>query len=134
MCFSCILLFDSHSRDARRLAVSDGRSFLLKFSIIQKVESYTQVAHLEFQGRERQYFQLQFINVETDDIEDTIVNINRDIHRLQRKYPFLRRENFSKCSHQYKTLKDKFIFSGNKLKEIENTQGRFNYLKIRGTV
>ena len=134
ICFSCILLFDSHSRDARGLAVSDGSSVLLKFSNIQKVENYIQVAYLKFQGRERQYFQLQFINVEIDDVEDSILNINRDIRRLQRNYPFLRRENLSKCSRQYKTLKDKFIFSGNKLKEIENKQRRFNYQKIRGTV
>ena len=130
----CIVLFDSHSRYARGLAVSDGSSVLLKFSNIQKVENYIQVAYLKFQGRERQYFQLQFINVEIDDVEDSILNINRDIRRLQRNYPFLRRENLSKCSRQYKTLKDKFIFSGNKLKEIENKQRRFNYQKIRGTV
>ena len=64
-----IVLFDSHSRYARGLAVSDGSSVLLKFSNIQKVENYIQVAYLKFQGRERQYFQLQFINVEIDDVE-----------------------------------------------------------------
>ena len=62
--------------------------------------NYIQVEHLEFQGRERQYFQLQFINVEIDDVEDAIVNINRDICRLQRNNPFLRGENLSKYSYQ----------------------------------
>ena len=82
------------------LAVSDGRSVLLKFWNIQQVENYIDVAHLEFQGRERQYFQLQFINVEIDDNEDAIVNINRDNSRLQRNHPFLRGQNLSKCSYQ----------------------------------
>ena len=43
--------FQSHSRDARELVVRNG---LLKFSNIQQVENYIQVAQLEFWGRERQ--------------------------------------------------------------------------------
>ena len=53
--------FDSHSIDAKALAVSDGSSILLNFSNIQQVENYIKVAHLQLQGRERQYLQLQFI-------------------------------------------------------------------------
>ena len=96
ICVSCAYyFFDSHSRHARGLAVSDGSSVLLKFSNIQQVENYVQVAHLEFQGRQWQYFQLLFINVETNDAEDAVVNINRNIRRLQRKHPFLRGKNLS---------------------------------------
>ena len=91
MCFLCIVLFDSHSRYAGGLAVSDGSSVLLKFSNILQFENYIQAAHSEFQGREWQYFQLQFIIVEKDDVEDANVNINRDIHRLQRNLSFLER-------------------------------------------
>ena len=59
-------------------------------------DSNFQVGYLEVQGRERQYFQLQFINVEIDDVEDAIANINRDIRRFQRNHPFLRGKNLSK--------------------------------------
>ena len=62
------------------------------------------------------------------------MNINRDIRRLQRDHSFLKGQNLSKCSYQYKALKDEVIFSGNKLKGIENRQRRLNYQKIRGTV
>ena len=47
-------LFDSHSRDSRRFAVSSGTSVLLKFSCLQQVENYIEVIHPEYQGRERE--------------------------------------------------------------------------------
>ena len=47
-------LFDSHSRDSRGFAVSNGTSVLLKFSCLQQIENYIEVIHLEHQGRERQ--------------------------------------------------------------------------------
>ena len=97
MCFLCNYFFDLHNRDARGLEVSDRSSVLSKFSNIEQVENYIQVAHLEFQGREWEYVQLQFINVEMYDVEDAIVNINRDIRRLQGNHPFLRGQNLSKC-------------------------------------
>ena len=101
--------FDSHSRDTRGLAVSDGSSVLLKFWNIQQVKNYIQVARLEFQGRQWQYFQLQFINVEIDDVEDAIVNINRNIRRLQRKHPFLRGKNLSNAPTNMKQWKTKYF-------------------------
>ena len=54
---------------------------------IQQVENYIQVANSEFQGIERHYFHLQFLNVERDDVEDAIVDINKDICRLQKNHP-----------------------------------------------
>ena len=69
-----------------------------------------------------------------DNVEDTIVNINRNIRRLQRNRPFLRGQNLSKCSYQYEILKNKVIFSRNKLKEIETRQSSLNYQKIQGTL
>ena len=60
--------FDSHSRDSRGLSVADGSSVLLKFANILQLENHIQVAHLEYQGRERQYFQLQFVEIEVTDV------------------------------------------------------------------
>ena len=69
-----------------------------------------------------------------DYVEDTILNINRNIRRLQRNRPFLRGQNLSKCSYQYEILKNKVIFSRNKLKGIETRQRSLNYQKIQGTL
>ena len=74
---------------------------------------------MEFQGRDRQYFQLQFINAEIDNFENARLNINRN-------------ENLSLCCYQYKTLKYKANFSEHKLEEMENRQRSFNYQKSHG--
>ena len=62
--FYAYYFVNSNNIYARELAVSNRSSVLLKFLIIQQVESYIQVAHLKFQLRQRQYFQSQFTNVE----------------------------------------------------------------------
>ena len=41
---------------------------LLIILFIIKLEIYIQVAHLEYQGRKRQYFQLQFVETEVTDV------------------------------------------------------------------
>ena len=52
--YSCsYYVFDSHSRDSRGFAVSNGTSVLLKFSCLQQAENYIEVIHLENQGRGR---------------------------------------------------------------------------------
>ena len=56
-------LFDSHSRDERGLAVQDGSSVVLKFENLFQLENYIQAVYLEYQSRERIYFQLQFISI-----------------------------------------------------------------------
>ena len=40
----------------------------MKFANILRLENYIQVAHLEYQGTERQYFQLQFVEIEVADV------------------------------------------------------------------
>ena len=56
--------FESYSWDTRGLSVANASSILLKFANILQLENNIQVAHLEYQGRERQYFQLQFLKTE----------------------------------------------------------------------
>ena len=60
--------FDSHSRDSRGLSVADGSSVLLKLATILQLENYILVAHLEYQGKERQNFQLQFVEIKVADV------------------------------------------------------------------
>ena len=50
-------LFDSHSRDHRRLSVSNGTSVLLRFKDLFEIEKYTQVANLEYRDL-HSFFQL----------------------------------------------------------------------------
>ena len=59
-----MLFFCLHSRDSRGLSVADRLSVSMKFGNILQLENYIQVAHLEYQGRERQYFRLQFVEIE----------------------------------------------------------------------
>ena len=40
-------------------------------------QNYIQVAYLEHQGRERQYFQLQFIEIEVNEDANATVYLNR---------------------------------------------------------
>ena len=64
-------LFDSHSRDERRLSVIDGTSVLMKFNDLLEIEKYIQVAYLEYRDRQQVYFQIQFIKVTVGSIEKT---------------------------------------------------------------
>ena len=51
ICVSCTCcFFYSHSGDAEGLSVNNEKSALLKFSDINQVEHYIQVAHLWYQG------------------------------------------------------------------------------------
>ena len=72
---NCALLFINstvtaiiYSGDSRGLSVANGSSFLLKFANILQLENFTQVAQLKYQGREREYFQLQFVEIEMADV------------------------------------------------------------------
>ena len=66
---NCYYLFDSHSRDERRLSVIDDTSVLIKFNHLFVVENYIQVAYLEYRDRQQAYFQLQFIELTVGSIE-----------------------------------------------------------------
>ena len=61
-------LFDLYSRDSRCFSVSNGTSVLFKLSCLQQVENYIEVIRLEYQGRNRQYFQLQFLETEVENL------------------------------------------------------------------
>ena len=77
-------LFDSHGRNRQGLADSDGSSVLLKFSRLEHVQNYTEVTHLEYQGRKRQYFQVLFLDIQVDNMSEVIFQINRTMWRLQK--------------------------------------------------
>ena len=62
-------VFDSHSREERRLNISNSRSVLLKFRYICEIEKYIQVAYLEFRDKQQMYFQAQFIRLRTEAID-----------------------------------------------------------------
>ena len=70
-------LFDSHSRNRKGLSDSYGSSVLLKLKL-EHVQNYIEVIHLEYQGRERQYFQLLFLDIQVDNMSEAIFqNIGR---------------------------------------------------------
>ena len=76
--------FDSHSRNRQGLADSDGSSVLLKFSRLEHIQNYIEFIHLEYQGRERQYFQLLFLDIQVDNMSKAIFQRNRTMRRLQK--------------------------------------------------
>ena len=43
----------------------------MKFSCLQQVENYIEVIHLEYQGRERQYFQFKFLVIEAKNLDES---------------------------------------------------------------
>ena len=75
--------FDSHSKDSRGLSVPDGSSVLLKFANILQLENYIQVAHLEYHGRESQYFQLQFVEIEVNENSNAVLRFDRLLRRMR---------------------------------------------------
>ena len=83
--FRAFYLFDSHSKNRQVLAESDGPSVLLKFSRLEHVQNYIEVIHLEYQDKERQYFQLLFLGIQVDNMSKAIFQINRTTRRLKRK-------------------------------------------------
>ena len=87
-------LFDSHSRDSRGFAVSSGTSVLLKFSCLQQVENYIEVIHPEYQGRvrERQFFQLQFLEIEAGNLDESCQNIKRVMQQICRNSAYSKRK------------------------------------------
>ena len=85
-------LFDSHSRYSQGFAVSNGTSVLLKFSGLQQVENYIEVIHLEYQGTERQYFQLQFLEIEVENLDESCQNINGAMKQICRNSAYSKRK------------------------------------------
>ena len=77
-------LFDFHGRNRQGLADSDGSSVSLKFSRLEHVQNYTEVTHLKYQGRKRQYFQVLFLDIQVDNMSEVIFQINRTMWRLQK--------------------------------------------------
>ena len=85
-------LFDSHNRDSPGFAVSNETSVLLKFSCLQHVENYIEVIYLEYQGREKQYFQLQFLEIEVENLDESCQNINRAMKQICRNSAYSKRK------------------------------------------
>ena len=85
-------LFDSHSKDSQSFAVSNGVLVLLRFSCLQQVENYIEVIHLEYQGRERQYFQLQLLEIEVANLDESCQNINMATKQICRNSAYSKRK------------------------------------------
>ena len=68
--------------DRRETSVSNGTSVFLKFSCLQQVENYTEVIHLDNYGRETQYFQLPFLQIEVENLDESCQNINRAMKQI----------------------------------------------------
>ena len=50
--------FESYIRDSQGFSVNNWTSVLRKLSCLQQVENYIGMTYLEYQARERKYFQL----------------------------------------------------------------------------
>ena len=60
--------FDLHDIDSRGPSIADRLLVLFNFANFLYLENYIQFAHLKYQGRKRQYFQLQFVKIEVADV------------------------------------------------------------------
>ena len=103
-------MFDSHSRNRQGLADSDGLSVLLKFSRLEHVQNYIEIIHLEYQGRERQFFQLLCLDIQVDNMSKAIFQINRTMRRLQKNKSTAQRQeclSVSDMTVQYEKKEEK---------------------------
>ena len=71
---------------------------LLKFTRLEHVQSYTEVVHLESEGREKQYFQLLFLDIHVDNMSEAIFQINRAIRRLQKNKSTTQKQEYLSIS------------------------------------
>ena len=71
-----------YRRDSRSFPVSNKTLVLLKFSCLQHDENYIEVIHLEYQGRDTQYFLLQFLEIEGEKLDESCKNINRALKQI----------------------------------------------------
>lgn len=55
-----------------------------KTNLPKVLQKYTQVAQLEYQGSERHYFQLQFVEIEVNENANATVYFNRILRRMTR--------------------------------------------------
>ena len=77
-------VFNSHSRDERRLNIPNGRSILLKFRYVFEIEKYLQVVYLDFRVKQQTYFQAQLITLRTEAI-DTLSIFSKHKNSIRRK-------------------------------------------------
>ena len=56
------------------------------------IENYIEVIHLEYQGRERQYFQLQFLETEVENLDESCQNINGAMKQICRNSAYSKRK------------------------------------------
>ena len=85
-------LFDSHLRDSPGFLVRNETSVLPKFSCLQQVRIYIEIIDLEYQGRRRQYFQLQFLEIEVENLDESSQNINRPMEQICRNSAYSKRK------------------------------------------
>ena len=71
---------------------------LLKFARLEHVQNYTEVVHLESQDREKQYFQLLFLDIHVDNMSEAIFQINRTIRRLQKNKSTAQKQEYLSIS------------------------------------
>ena len=70
-----------------------GHQFCSNFLVSNRyVENYIEVIYLEYQGRERQYFQLQFLEIEVENLDESCQNINRVMKQVCRNSAYSKRK------------------------------------------
>ena len=65
---------------------------MLKFSCLQQVENYIEVIHLEYQGRDTQYFLLHFLEIEGEKLDESCKNINRALKQTCKNSAYSKRK------------------------------------------
>ena len=95
---------------------------LLKFSRLEHVQNYIEVIHLEYQGRERQYFQLLFLDIKVHNMSDAAFRINRTMRRLQKNKSTAQRQeclSVSDMTMQHERKKEKMLEYYKSIKEAD---------------
>ena len=85
---SAVFLRDSHSRDEQGFTTPDGTSVLLKFRSLDDVQSYITNIYLVHQNMQITFYQLQYIKIETENIDIPLILMSvkrsRDRKRKQK--------------------------------------------------
>ena len=95
---------------------------LLKFSRLEHVQNYIEVIHLEYQGRERQYFQLLFLDIKVHNMSDAAFRINRTMRRLQKNKSTAQRQECLSVSDMTVQHEKRKCMNTTKIQKKQNQQ------------
>ena len=77
-----------------------GHQLCSNFLVSNRLRIYIEVIHLEYQGRERQYCQLQFLEIEVENLDESCQNINRAMKQICRNSAYSNRKELQRLQRE----------------------------------